>query len=61
MKTSAALFLSGFLGIILNAQPVFYGSKTPQVSFAAAEIRHAFASNARSVDRTMRDLVSGFA
>jgi hypothetical protein len=58
MKTSATLFLWGFAGIILNAQPVFYDSKAPQVSFAASEIRHAFAPNAPSADRAIRDLAS---
>src|SRR5690349_20104315 len=58
MKTSAALFLWSFTAIILNAQPVFYDSKAPQVSFAASEIRHAFAPNAASADRAIRDLAS---
>jgi hypothetical protein len=58
MKTSAALFLWGFTGIILNAQPVFYDSKAAQVSFAASEIRHAFAPNAPSAGHAIRDLAS---
>jgi hypothetical protein len=58
MKTSAALFLWGFTGILLNAQSVFYDSKAPQVSFAASEIRHAFAPNAPSAHRAIRDLAS---
>ncbi len=58
MKTSAAFLFAGFTGIILNAQPVFYDSNAPQVSFAASEIRHAFAPNASSADHVIRDLAS---
>src|SRR5690349_19103901 len=58
MRVSAVLFFSGVAGIILNAQPVFHDSKSPQVSFAASEIRHAFAPNAPSADRAIRDLAS---
>ena len=58
MKTPAVLFLSGFAGFIVNAQPVFYDSKAPQVSFAANEIHHALASSGPSADRPIRDLAS---
>ena len=58
MKTSAVLFLSGLVGVTVSAQPVFHDSKAPQVSFAASEIRHAFAPNAPSADRALRELPS---
>ena len=58
MKTPAVLFLAGLTTLILNAQPVFYDSRAPQVSFAASEIHHAFAANKPSADRAIRDLAS---
>src|ERR1700739_2540451 len=58
MKTSASLFLVALTGITLNAQPVFYDSNAPQVSFAATEIRHAFAPSAPFRGRAIRELAA---
>jgi len=56
MKSFSVLFLCVLTVLIVNAQPVFYDSKAPQVSFGASEIRHAFAPSAPSADRAIRDL-----
>lgn len=58
MKSFSVLFFCVLPVLIVNAQPVFYDSKAPQVSFGASEIRHAFAPSAPSADRAIRDLAS---
>ena len=57
MKISAVLLVLG-VAAASSAQPVFYDSTAPQVSFGVSEIRHALASNGTAARRSIRDLSS---
>jgi hypothetical protein len=59
MRISAILLVTGLVtGPLLLAQAVFHDSRSPQVSFAAAEIVRARGSKRAMPDRAIRDLSS---
>jgi hypothetical protein len=58
MKISTFLLIPALTGLALNAQPVFYDSKAPQVAFAVSEIHRTVAANDRGRGAAIRDLAS---
>jgi hypothetical protein len=58
MKIRAVLLLSGLAGVGIYAQPVFYDSKAPQVSFAVSEIRRALAAKGPAAGGAIREMAS---